>query len=135
MQRSPGLLSSQPGPGQVSAQDPVAALIASVVAVLGALGLLTRWGLSADEVAQIGGAALALAAAIRMFLDARKPASSAVATVTVPVAEREFTSASLPEGHPARAADRPTPPERPIVTLDVRGPEDSTRRLTEDAPP
>jgi len=61
-------------PSSVSPQDPIAVVVASVIAIVGALGLWSRWGLTADHVAQLGGAALAIAAVLRTYLTARKPA-------------------------------------------------------------
>lgn len=63
---------------RVSPQDPVAVVVASVIAIVGAVGLWTRWGLTADDVAQLGGAALALAAAWRTIVALRKPAPALV---------------------------------------------------------
>lgn len=46
-------------------QDPIAVVLSSVVGMLGALGLIERAGLTADQVAQLMGFAMAILAAVR----------------------------------------------------------------------
>lgn len=53
-------------------QDPIAAAVAAVVAVLGALRLLERWGLTADDVAVIVGAVGTLGALWRGRVEASR---------------------------------------------------------------
>lgn len=47
--------------------DPVAAVLAGIVAIAGSTGLVARLGLTADDVAMICGYVLAAAAAIRSW--------------------------------------------------------------------
>lgn len=52
--------------------DPFAALISATIGVLGVLGLLSKWGISSDQAAMLGGFALSAAAAIRTIYNRSK---------------------------------------------------------------
>jgi hypothetical protein len=49
--------------------DPSAALVSSLVMLAGFLGLMERWGLTADDVAALLGAAMTVAAILRRPLE------------------------------------------------------------------
>lgn len=51
--------------------DPPAAVVSLAVALLGAFGLLESWGLTADDVALIVGAAMSAAATARAVIEGR----------------------------------------------------------------
>lgn len=121
---------------RVSPQDPVAALVASVVALLGASSLVSRLGLTADDVALLGGLVLAIAATVRVYLARRAGEAAGVPTAAEMAIFRELLERGLAAQERVRELlehNRQAVPERPISTLDVRGPEDTTRRLTEGA--
>ena len=62
-------------PANVSPTDPLAVLIAACVGLLGTFGAWSRLGLTADDVAEMGGSILAVAAVVRTWwLASRKPA-------------------------------------------------------------
>ena len=50
------------------ATDPLVAIISAIFGILGVLGLLSKWGLTADQVAELGGFLLSAAAAIRTWI-------------------------------------------------------------------
>lgn len=58
-------------PANVSPADPLAALVAVLVGILGTLGLWTKWGLTADQVAEVGASVLCVAAILRAWLTAK----------------------------------------------------------------
>lgn len=49
--------------------DPPAAVVSAIVAVLGLLGVMDEWGMTADDVATVTGIAMAIAATVRSVLD------------------------------------------------------------------
>ena len=51
-----------------AAADPVAAVLAALVAIAGSTGLIAKMGLTADDVAMVCGYALAVAASLRSYL-------------------------------------------------------------------
>ena len=53
-------------------RDPTAALVGSLVGIAGSLGLLSQWGLSADELAQILGYVFAGTAALFTWIEAQR---------------------------------------------------------------
>lgn len=55
--------------------DPLAAIIANLIGVLGVLGLLSKWGMTADQAAMIGGFVLGIAAAIRTIYNRQQKAA------------------------------------------------------------
>lgn len=48
--------------------DPIAVVIGAVITVLGTLGIVDKLGLTPDEVTQLGGALVTIAAGIRTIL-------------------------------------------------------------------
>jgi hypothetical protein len=69
-------------------QDPIAVVLSSVVGILGALGLIERAGLTADQVAQIVGFAVAIGASIRTVFERRRLAELEDLRATVQTHER-----------------------------------------------
>lgn len=60
-------------PANVSPTDPLAVLVAACVGLLGTFHLWSALGMTADDVAELGGSALAIAAIIRTWWASRKP--------------------------------------------------------------
>jgi hypothetical protein len=60
-------------PANVSPTDPLAVLIAACVGILGTFHVWSRLGLTADDVAELGGAILAMAAVVRTWWLSRQP--------------------------------------------------------------
>lgn len=56
--------------------DPLAALIAAIIGILGFLGLLTKWGFTADQAAMFGGTVLSAAAAVRTLYNRARAAEN-----------------------------------------------------------
>jgi hypothetical protein len=64
-------------PANVSPTDPLAVLIAACVGILGTFHVWSRLGLTADDVAELGSAALAVAAIVRTWWLSRQSKAEA----------------------------------------------------------
>lgn len=56
----------------VNPADPIAAVVGAVIMILANTGVMERLGLTADQVANIGGAVITIAATLRSVLRPRR---------------------------------------------------------------
>jgi hypothetical protein len=82
------------------ASDPAAVVTGFIMAALGAAGLATKWGLTADIVLAIVGGVMTIAAAVRAAYHRKLQATQAAVGAPVPYMADDKTPVTDPEPRP-----------------------------------